>query len=316
VNIGQVKQQNEETFAILFQLRSSSRITTRPTYLPPDPNIVGDSGVVYATTIDGYVYAVLSKNGNTLWRFSTADPIVQPAVVVDERVYVAVETGGMYCLDAKTGSSLWFSPGITQFVAASKQRVYAADKLGRLLALSAATGARLDMVLPANSLTKVVNTETDRLYLATDTGLVQCLHELEQPQPLLHNQNRKQAAVPSPEAKGPEEKHLKKPAAKGAAQEPAAEPAGELPSQPKKPAAQGEGAGDPFAVPAAGSKQPAPAKEPAPAKGGAAKGGATQGGGERGGSQGVPNKGPATGGQADGGGGAPDDPFAPGPKGK
>ncbi len=38
---------------------------------------------------------------------------------------------------------------------------------------------------------KLFNTRTDRLYLATDSGMVQCLHEIEQTTPLLHDEDRK-----------------------------------------------------------------------------------------------------------------------------
>ena len=38
---------------------------------------------------------------------------------------------------------------------------------------------------------KLLNTQTDRLYLATDSGMVQCLHEIEQTKPLLHDEDRK-----------------------------------------------------------------------------------------------------------------------------
>jgi outer membrane protein assembly factor BamB len=289
VNIARVSRRNEESFAILFQLRSESQITTRPTYMPADPGIVGASGVIYATTIDGYVYAILEKNGSLRWRFSTSDPIVQPAVVIDDRVYVAVQTGGMYCLEARSGRNLWFSPDIVQFLSAGRQRVYAVDKFRRLLALNAATGARLDTIPASDPPIKVINTETDRLYLASDTGMIQCLRELEQLQPLLHNQNRQQGEA-GREAKGAEGRRAKKPSpAKEEETEPAPEPGPQTPKTPKKPVPEAEAAEDPFTAPGDGAKG-------GPAKRGAAKGAAKEG--------------PAEGNAAEGkAGGAPEDPF-------
>jgi hypothetical protein len=38
---------------------------------------------------------------------------------------------------------------------------------------------------------KYTNTQTDRIYLATETGLVQCLHEAEQATPIQFNASRK-----------------------------------------------------------------------------------------------------------------------------
>jgi hypothetical protein len=58
--------------------------------------------------------------------------------------------------------------------------------------LDANTGSRLD-VLPTEALpVKLINNQTDRIYLATETGLIQCLHETELTQPLQHIQEPSQ----------------------------------------------------------------------------------------------------------------------------
>jgi hypothetical protein len=41
---------------------------------------------------------------------------------------------------------------------------------------------------------KMINFQTDRIYLASDTGLIQCLHEIELPQPLNHLRAQTKAA--------------------------------------------------------------------------------------------------------------------------
>ncbi len=98
-----------------------------------EPEMLGDAGIVFAASTDGYVYAVQEENGSTLWRFSTGDPILQTPAVIDNRVYVTTELGTMYCLAIKTGKNLWSAQDVVQFVAASKSRVYATDRVGRLL---------------------------------------------------------------------------------------------------------------------------------------------------------------------------------------
>jgi len=102
--------------------------------------------------------------------------------------------GTMYCLAVKTGKNLWSTQNVTQFVAAGKSRVYVADRLGRLLVLNADSGARLGAIAAENATIKLVNTDTDRIYLADDGGLIQCLREIEQTQPLEHGKVRKEAA--------------------------------------------------------------------------------------------------------------------------
>ena len=141
------------------------------------------------------MHAIEERTGESLWRFSTGEPIVEPAMVIGQRVYVTTQPGALHCLDAKTGAEHWWAPRIVKFVSASKERVYAADKLGRVLILSAKTGAKLD-VLEASALPiKLSNWRTDRLYLATKTGLIQCLHEVELSEPIRHDAIHRQAAA-------------------------------------------------------------------------------------------------------------------------
>ena len=142
----------------------------------------------------------MSENrGEVVWKFPTAEPIIEPPAVLDDHVFVATQLGGMFCCDAKTGKQLWWAPEIIQFVAASKQRVYAADRIGRTQVLDLKTGARLDDLATELLPVKLLNSQTDRLYLATDTGLVQCLHEIEQARPILHGEDRKAKPVEEPE---------------------------------------------------------------------------------------------------------------------
>ncbi|HUT10423.1 MAG TPA: PQQ-binding-like beta-propeller repeat protein [Thermoguttaceae bacterium] len=195
LNIAKIDLMREDVFAIKYRLETDAGIAARPTYLPPDPDKEAASGVIFGASRDGFVHAIEERGGQSLWRFSTGEPMVQPAVVVENRVYATTQRGGMFCLDAETGSEIWWAPHLRQFLAASKDRVYAADSLGRILVLRADTGARLDAIEAAASPIKMINSQTDRIYLASETGLVQCLHELELSEPIRHNLDRWMAAA-------------------------------------------------------------------------------------------------------------------------
>lgn len=187
LNIGFIDRRQEDRFAVKYRLVTDAPISARPTYAPADPNDPGSSGVIYAASEDGFVYAVRERGGETLWRFSAGEPIIEPAVVIDDRVYAATQLGGMYAIDAAVGQEIWWAPNVKRFVAASKDRVYAEDKIGRLLILHAETGQRLDSLPVEHLPIKPINSQTDRIYLASDTGLVQCLHEIELGEPIRHN---------------------------------------------------------------------------------------------------------------------------------
>lgn len=205
LNFARIDREIVNAFLLKFRLETGARIASRPGYLPPDPKVIGDSGVVYAVSEDGFVYAIKEEDGGTLWRFSTGEPIVRSPAVIGDRVYVATQLGGMYCLESKTGKNLWWTPGVVQFVAAGKARVYVVDRMGRILALDAASGARLDTIPTGNIPVKMSNIDTDRIYLIGRQGLIQCLREAGQTKPIEHDKDRKAAAKagakPSPKPK-------------------------------------------------------------------------------------------------------------------
>jgi len=184
--VGRIDRGEQDRFEIRYRLQTEAGISAQPTYLPESPDIVGDSGIIYAASRDGYVHAIRERSGTALWRFSTGEPLIEPAVAIGRRVFAATQPGGMYCLDAKTGDQLWWAPQLIQFIAASKDRVYVVDRLGRMVVLDVATGARLDALpFPTRSV-RMLNDQTDRIYLVSETGLVQCLRETEQVDPIVH----------------------------------------------------------------------------------------------------------------------------------
>lgn len=193
--VGFLNRLEHRQLELKYRLKTEAPIVSQPAYLPADPNVVGDSGVIYAASQDGYVHAIQEKDGTHLWRFSTGDPIDQAPVVIGYRVFVTSELGGLYNLDAKSGKVMWYTRGITRFLAASRTRLYTLDRLDRIAVLDARTGERLDtLVLPAVWTIRPANYWTDRLYLATESGLLMCLHEAGLTKPALHRTRAKEGA--------------------------------------------------------------------------------------------------------------------------
>jgi outer membrane protein assembly factor BamB len=195
--IGRIDRDAATQIDVKYRLQTAAAITAQPTYLYPDPKILGDSGIILAASGDGYIHAIIERNGETLWRFSTGEPLSQPAVVINEQAYAATSLSGMYCINIKNGRQMWYAPGIVKFVAASQNHVYCVDKLGLTRVLDASTGAQLDILPTAALPVKMLNTDTDRVYLATSKGLIQCLHEIALTKPLMHGEQRKIAAEES-----------------------------------------------------------------------------------------------------------------------
>lgn len=236
-----VLEAEEPRFTIRHRLQTRSRITAPPAYLPPDPKKRAEGGTLFVANYDGYVWALSEKTGVVLWKFPTGRIIEQSPVLIDEELYVTTLQGGMYCLDALSGKEKGFVPDVVQFVAASKQRIYTVDGLSRVHVLDRAKGTPLDTFSVLGHLL-LTNTENDRLYLATPSGLVQCLHEIELAQPVEHGSARKpkqtgpaiiqqeaspqkkeEKAAPKPKPKPPPAEKAKAPAEEEEEEKPPAE---------------------------------------------------------------------------------------------
>jgi hypothetical protein len=195
--IARVDRHADHFIQIVSRIKANGSITVPPAYLPPTPKISPDVGVLFFGSNDGFVTAI-REDGVVLWQFPTGDPIVQPPVSIGERVYISTHHGGLHCVDAIPDAAgrvvkHWYAPGALQFLAASKKHVYAADKSGNTLVLDAASGDRVDTLDTSKLTVKLMNDQTDRLYLATPDGLVQCLREIGAKEPLHYDLERKQA---------------------------------------------------------------------------------------------------------------------------
>jgi outer membrane protein assembly factor BamB len=162
-------------------------------------NQYGD--IAYVPSQDFRVYAVEIGSGRILWRFIGGGPVVEKPQVTDDSVYVIAERSGLYRLDRIRGEMVWRNVDARHFLAANRKFVYATNQVGALLVLDRATGAPLanylgtrDFVVP------FANDHTDRIYLASNDGLLLCLHDRDYPRPLLVRTVAETAPPPKPAA--------------------------------------------------------------------------------------------------------------------
>jgi outer membrane protein assembly factor BamB len=141
---------------------------------------------IFAASRDGYIYAVHEHRGEASWRFSVGEPLLHPPVPMDDAVYAIAETGGMFCLDMANGQRRWWVPGIRDFLAASATRLYVGDNTGALQVLDRKSGAQVGSLRINRLDLHVLNLRTDRVFVGTSSGVLQCLHEINQTEPLIH----------------------------------------------------------------------------------------------------------------------------------
>lgn len=158
-------------------------IVARPTYalsVPPVPRRGVEPerpGYLVVGTRAGYIFPINDQTSEIPWQFSANGPVVQRVAVIEDNIYACTERGGMHALDLETGKELWYAPRLMQFVAASKKNIFALDRLSNLVVIDRETGVRRSSFSARQFKLAYFNVETDRVYLLTKTGLVQCLHE-------------------------------------------------------------------------------------------------------------------------------------------
>lgn len=162
---------------VRFRFETSSPIVAAPTVQSPR---------IFAASSAGYVYALDEKSGGLLWRYSAGFKVHNSPSAVAGKVLVVTEEPALHCLDAETGALEWVAPEIEQIGSVSKKHVYGLDITGGLVALSAKTGRIESRVAGFRGNMAILNEQTDRLYLVSKHGLVQCLHEIGVDDPIMH----------------------------------------------------------------------------------------------------------------------------------
>src|SRR5690348_655921 len=73
------------------------------------PVLRGD--VVYATCLDGCLYAFDAKTGRERWRFQTGAAIHSTPSISESLVFTGSDDGALYALDRSSGRQVWKTPG-------------------------------------------------------------------------------------------------------------------------------------------------------------------------------------------------------------
>ena len=161
-----------------FRLQTGDQIDGAAAYLAP--------GRFFVAARNGYLYAIDEKTENIVWEFSTAQPILDSPVAMGDDVFVTTQDNTMFCINAD-GTEKWMTVAINRFLSASQDRVYALDDRGQLTVLSRKTGVRLGPSIRVNA-EPIINTETDRVYVASRLGQLYCFSEIGSEFPTIHHE--------------------------------------------------------------------------------------------------------------------------------
>jgi outer membrane protein assembly factor BamB len=168
----------------------------------------GDMAYIGSTNYNLYAMNVSRKS--IAWRFICGAPIRFKPEVTDKDIFVVAERRGLYRVDRVLGKEMWFNREARRFLAVNKKFVYAFDRLGRLLVLDYKRGTRLGCLDTRAFVFPISNEYTDRLFLASHNGLLVCLRDRDQKEPLANKKTFKVTRVRKKE-KGNGEKPKEKP---------------------------------------------------------------------------------------------------------
>jgi hypothetical protein len=128
---------------------------------------------------------------NTLPRgkFTTGGPVFQKPLLTDDSVYVVGDRWGLIRLKHKTLEPIWMerlpdgrirsrpNPDVATVLSASPNYIFALDRRGNLVVIDAIRGSTLSTFDVSAFSIPVTNEVNDRVYLASNSGLVLCLRE-------------------------------------------------------------------------------------------------------------------------------------------
>jgi outer membrane protein assembly factor BamB len=154
---------------VRFRLETEGEFDARPAYRDP---------LIYAIALSGDLFAVNENTGTLVWRYLTGFSTDRAPAAVGDKLFVSSEEPMLHCVDASSGRGLWESLGISQFAAVTKSHVYGVDRYGTIHILNFNDGSTVGRIPTGGTLNALVNDQTDRLFLISESGLVQCLYEV------------------------------------------------------------------------------------------------------------------------------------------
>lgn len=152
---------------------------------PLSCGLAAHENMLFVCSEDSQIYGLNMLTGGLRWQAVLGGQVKQTPRVLENDLFVAPEGVGLRRFDLRTGEEKWSSPAsdVMTFIGASRTRgsspghVYGIDEAGNLIQLNRETGVRTGRTVLDRFKVYVHNELTDRLYLASTTGIILALRE-------------------------------------------------------------------------------------------------------------------------------------------
>lgn len=158
------------TPSLLFRLNTDGIVSARLAAISGNRFFFGsDAGLVYGLRA--------TRSGHVMWIRPIGEPFYNEPTVFNDKVLIRSTYGNLFSINVDDGHLVWDQPitSIGSLLGALNGRLYATTLSGVLTVIDLKDGKRIASfpeMMPAKFL---VNTLTDRLYLISESGDVQCL---------------------------------------------------------------------------------------------------------------------------------------------
>ncbi|QEL15826.1 outer membrane protein assembly factor BamB family protein [Limnoglobus roseus] len=167
-------------------LQVSARIPNLPAAQP-----VQAEDVAYFPLVDGNLLAIdMTSGGGSVaklnWRSNVGGAMNRKPYLTKDSVYQGGDTSGVARVDRKTGEVIWRTDDVADTIlGATEEVVYVRDKQGivrvydknRVTDLASKRAIQIGAINLSGFTVQATNDQTDRLFMASDTGLLICLRD-------------------------------------------------------------------------------------------------------------------------------------------
>jgi outer membrane protein assembly factor BamB len=151
---------------------------------------------IVISTEDLKVYSLNADSGALKWETLLGLHVRQQPKIIGEHVFVCPEGGGMRCLSSQDGHEVWSNRQAVRFLAATPTLVYASTYVDDVLLLNRTNGRQVGGFALHGFPVRIANERTDRMYFASEKGLVVSIRERDREYPLYHKQPEKRPVEP------------------------------------------------------------------------------------------------------------------------